>query len=115
MQRLVEKMNTHPRAVSVTIEANAGTDDPDNVAWPTPGDSFAGQGDGGGDAVVGTSNDVGGLLMRTTATYEISNAVVSIVKAATNVLPESFIALKCLGAMYPPTPIKANFFILWPF
>ena len=73
------------RAVAATIEAGAGTDDPDDAGWPTPGDSYAGAGDGGGDAVVGTSNDIAGLLMRTTGRYEVSDAVVSIVKSAINV------------------------------
>jgi uncharacterized repeat protein (TIGR01451 family) len=74
------------RAVSATIEANAATDDPNDPAWPVPGVSYAGQGDGGGDAVVGTSNDPSNLLNRTTATYEVSDAVVSITKSTITVV-----------------------------
>ncbi|MEM7077419.1 MAG: hypothetical protein AAF513_02210 [Pseudomonadota bacterium] len=74
------------RAIAQTIINQAGTDDPDAVAWPTPGTSYAGQGDGGGAAVVGASNDTANLLIRTTGRYEVSNAVVTVVKTAPTVL-----------------------------
>jgi len=75
------------RAVAQTIiTAIGGIDDPDDAAWPIPGVSYVGAGDGGGDAVVGTSNDITSLLMRTTGRYTVSDAVVSIVKTATNVV-----------------------------
>jgi uncharacterized repeat protein (TIGR01451 family) len=75
------------RAVSQTIiTATGGIDDPDDVGWPVPGASYAGAGDGGGNAVVGTSNDINNLLMRTVGRYQVSNAVVNIVKTAINVL-----------------------------
>lgn len=75
------------RAVAQTIiTATGGIDDPDDASWPVPGVSYAGAGDGGGNAVVGTSNDVNSLLMRTAGRYQVSDAVVSIVKTATSVL-----------------------------
>jgi hypothetical protein len=74
------------RAVAETIiTATGGIDDPDDVAWPVPGVSYAGAGDGGGNAVVGTSHDINSLLMRNTGRYQVSDAVVSVVKTATNV------------------------------
>ena len=73
------------RAVAQTIFTQAGTDSPEDVNWPTPGTSYPGQGDGGGNAVVGTSHDIGALLARTTGIYEVSNAVVTITKTAINV------------------------------
>ncbi len=75
------------RAVAETIiNGSGGVDDPDDAAWPTPGVSYAGAGDGGGDAVVGASHDIGSLLMRTAGRYEVSDAVVSIVKSATSIV-----------------------------
>lgn len=75
------------RAVAQTIiTALAGIDDPDDAAWPVPGVSYAGAGDGGGNAVVGTSNDINNLLMRTSGRYTVSDAVVSIVKSATAIV-----------------------------
>lgn len=74
------------RAIADTIISQTGIDNPDDAGWPSPGDSYAGQGDGGGQAVVGSSNDINNLLVRSTGTYEISDAVVSISKTATNVL-----------------------------
>ncbi len=74
------------RAVAQTIFTAIGTDDPDDPAWPAPGTSYAGAGDGGGNAVVGTAHDVNNLLMRTAGRYQVSDAVVGIVKTATAVL-----------------------------
>lgn len=74
------------RAVAQTIlDANAGLDDPDDPAWPVPGTSYATAGDGGGDAVVGTSADISNLLLRNAGRYQISEAVVSIAKNAVSV------------------------------
>ncbi len=74
------------RAISETIRTQAGTDDPDDAAWPVPGVSYAGLGTGGGNAVVGASNDVTNLLIRTTGRYQVSDAVVSVTKAALTVV-----------------------------
>ena len=74
------------RAVAQTIINAIGTDDPNDAAWPVPGDSYAGVGDGGGNAVVGTSHDINNLLMRSAGRYQVSDAVVSIVKTATAVV-----------------------------
>ena len=74
------------RAISETIINQTGLDDPDAVGFPTPGTSFAGLGDGGGDAVVGASHDLGTLLIRSTGRYEVSDAVVTISKSATSVV-----------------------------
>lgn len=75
------------RAVAETIiTATGGIDDPDDAAWPVPGVSYAGAGDGGGNAVVGTSHDITNLLMRNAGRYRVSDAVVSVVKTATNIL-----------------------------
>ena len=74
------------RAISETIINQTGLDDPDAVGFPTPGTSYAGLGDGGGDAVVGASHDLGSLLIRSTGRYEVSDAVVTISKSATSVV-----------------------------
>ncbi len=75
------------RAVAETIiTGTGGIDDPDDAGWPAPGVSYAGAGDGGGDAVVGTSHDVTNLLMRTTGRYEVSDAVVTIAKSAITIV-----------------------------
>ncbi len=80
------------RAVSTTVVAQAGTDDPAAPAWPAVGDSYAGAGDldevGGSNvtAVVGTSHDLGALLLRATGTYEVIAAVVELFKTAPTVL-----------------------------
>lgn len=73
------------RAVASTIITQAGVDNPDDAGWPSPGTSYAGQGDGGGQAVVGSSNDISNLLMRSTGRYEVADAVVTITKSATSV------------------------------
>ena len=70
------------RAVAQTILDQAGLDDPDAAGWPAPGTSYAGVGDGGGAAVVGTSHDIANLLMRRSGRYQVSDAVVSITKTA---------------------------------
>ena len=74
------------RAISETIINQSGVDDPDAVGWPTPGTSYAGLGDGGGDAVVGASHDLGSLLVRTTGRYEVSDAVVTVAKSAITIV-----------------------------
>ena len=88
------------RAVAQTIINQAGTDDPNDVSWPTPGTSYAGFGTGGSNAVVGSSHDSGNLLLQTAGRYQVSNAVVTIVKsvlsvvdpfAGTSVVPGSII------------------------
>ena len=73
-------------AVSDTIITQSGVDDPDAGGWPSPGDAYAGLGDGGGDAVVGSSHDTGALLVRSTGTYEIADAVVTVNKTVTTVV-----------------------------
>lgn len=80
------------RAVSTTVIAGAGTDDPADANWPAVGDSYAGAGDldevGGGNvtAVVGTSHDLGNLLLRAEGTYQVIAAVVSLAKTVAAVL-----------------------------
>ena len=74
------------RAISETIRTQAGTDDPDDVAWPTPGTSYAGLGTNGGDVVVGNSHDIANLLVRTTGRYQINSAVVTLTKTVDSVL-----------------------------
>lgn len=74
------------RAVAQTVIDQAGTDDPNNASWPLPGTSYAGLGDGGGDAVVGSSYDLGALLLLSTGRYQVSNAVVTISKSVLSVL-----------------------------
>ncbi|XOV82296.1 MAG: hypothetical protein ACFHXK_15710 [bacterium] len=67
------------------IDATGGLDNPDDPSWPVPGTSYAGLGDGGGTAVVGTSADINALLLRNQGRYQVSEAVVSIDKSAVNV------------------------------
>lgn len=80
------------RAISLTIITQAGTDDPNNGAFPTVGTAYVGQGDldalGGGNvtAVVGTTHDLLNLLLRAEGSYQVSAAVVNLIKAAINVL-----------------------------
>lgn len=74
------------RVISETILNQAGTDDPDAAAWPIPGTSYGGLGDGGSDAVVGSSNDFNNLLIRTTGRYQVSNALITINKSVISVL-----------------------------
>ena len=74
------------RAISATIINQTGITDPDDGGWPAPGTSYAGLGDGGGDAVVGSSHDTSNLLVRTTARFEVAAAVVTITKSAVSVL-----------------------------
>jgi len=74
------------RAIAQTIITQAGVDDPNLPAWPTPGTSYAGAGDGGGAAVVGSSNDINNLLVRTAGRYTVSDAVVAINKSASAVV-----------------------------
>jgi len=74
------------RAVSETIITQAGVDNPDDAGWPTPGTSYAGLGNGGGDIVVGTSHDTSNLLMRTTGRYQVSDAVINVTKSSITVL-----------------------------
>lgn len=91
------------RAVSTTLIGQEGLDDPTLPAWPTPGTSYAGLGDGGGALVLGTSHDVNNLLLQSTGRYEVANAVVSVVKTAvavvdpfggTTVVPGSIISYR---------------------
>lgn len=74
------------RAVAQTVIDQAGTDDPTAGGWPTPGTSYAGQGDGGGNAVAGLSHDINNLLLRSTGRYQVSAAVVTVTKSATGVV-----------------------------
>jgi uncharacterized repeat protein (TIGR01451 family) len=80
------------RAVANTIFANAGTDDPDNVAFPDPGEAYAGAGDadenGSGNvtAVVGTTVDSANRLIGDEGIYRVTAAVVSLVKTSTTIL-----------------------------
>ncbi len=74
------------RAISETIITQSGVDDPDAGGWPVPGTSYAGVGDSGGDAVVGSSHDLTNLLVRTQGRYEVSDAVVSVTKTVLSVL-----------------------------
>ncbi|MEQ8690462.1 MAG: hypothetical protein RIC89_06445 [Pseudomonadales bacterium] len=74
------------RAIADTIITQAGVDDPDTAGWPVPGTSYAGFGDGGGNAVVGSSHDPGNLLVRTTGRYEVADAVVSVNKTVVSIL-----------------------------
>ncbi len=73
------------RAVAQTVIDQAGTDDPGAAGWPTPGTSYAGLGDGGGDAVVGSSYDSGSLLLLNTGRYQVSNAVISVTKSVLSI------------------------------
>ncbi len=76
------------RAVANTIFANAGTDDPNNAAFPGPGDAYAAAGDpdesGAGNvtAVVGTTHDSANLRIAARGTYRVSAAVVNLVKTS---------------------------------
>ena len=80
------------RAVANTIFTNAGTDDPNNPAFPVPGDAYAGAGDadesGGGNvtAVVGTAHDSTNLIITDRGSYRVSAAVVSLVKTSTSIV-----------------------------
>lgn len=74
------------RAVAETVINQAGTDDPSNGAWPNPGTSYAGLGNGGGDAVVGVSFDTGALLLTGSGRYQVSSAVVSVTKTVLSVV-----------------------------
>jgi uncharacterized repeat protein (TIGR01451 family) len=80
------------RAVSTTVIAQTGTDDPASPSFPVPGDSYGGAGDpdenGGGNvnAVVGTSFDVNNLILRTSGTFRVTEATVTLDKAVTQVI-----------------------------
>ena len=77
------------RAISNTVFALAGTDDPAAPAFPAVGTPYAGAGDldenGGGNvtAVVGTSYDLLNLVLRGEGIFQVSAAVVTIVKTNT--------------------------------
>jgi uncharacterized repeat protein (TIGR01451 family) len=80
------------RAVSTTIIAGAGTDDPSDPAFPVPGSAYAGAGDpdeagtGNVTAVVGATQDVNNLLINAEGRYVVSSAVVSLTKTPSNVV-----------------------------
>lgn len=78
------------RSVSVTVVNQSGTDDPASGLWPPVGTQYVGAGDpdtGGGNvtAVVGTSHDLGALLLRAQGTYQVSDAVVTVTKTVMGV------------------------------
>jgi fimbrial isopeptide formation D2 family protein len=79
--------NVALRSVANTVVSQAGTDDPANPAFPSPGTTYAGAGDpavGGGNsnAVVGSSYTSGALLLVATGTYRVNAAPVTLTKAA---------------------------------
>ncbi|MDA1073349.1 MAG: hypothetical protein O3A63_01130 [Proteobacteria bacterium] len=80
------------RAIATTVIAQTGTDDPASGSFPVPGDSYAGAGDlgenGGGNvnAVVGTSHDTGNLILRTSGTFRVTEATVTMNKSVTSVV-----------------------------
>ncbi|MBV1906046.1 MAG: hypothetical protein KUG75_08205 [Pseudomonadales bacterium] len=79
------------RAVSSTLIAQSGTDDPNNAAFPAVGTQYVGAGDqdvnGGGNvnAVVGTSHNLALLLIRARGVFEVSAALVTLVKNAVSI------------------------------
>ncbi len=73
------------RAIATTLIAGAGTDDPANPVFPTPGTSYPGAGDGGVDAVVGASYDTSALAVRAEGTLLVSAAVVAIDKSVVSI------------------------------
>jgi uncharacterized repeat protein (TIGR01451 family) len=78
------------RAVAVTVFGNSGTDDPASPTFPPPGTNYVGAGDpasGGGntDAVVGNSYKSDALLIVAQGSYEVSGALVSLNKVATQI------------------------------
>ncbi len=82
------------RAVANTIVSATGTDDPGAPAFPAPGVTFAGLGDpseagGNVDAVVGNAHDQANLLLRATAVYEVSAAVVQLAKSVVAIVDSS--------------------------
>jgi len=80
------------RAISGIIFAQSGTDDPNNVGFPSVGTQYAGQGDldengaANVNAVVGTSHNLALLLLRDSGIYYVSAALVSLVKSVLSVL-----------------------------
>jgi uncharacterized repeat protein (TIGR01451 family) len=80
------------RAVANTIFAAAGTDDPNDAAFPDVGDAYVGLGDldenGGANvtAVVGTSHDAANRLFLAQGSYRVSAAVVTLTKSAITAL-----------------------------
>lgn len=80
------------RAVSTTLFAQSGTDDPNNAAFPGVGTQYAGVGDldelGGANvnAVVGTSHNLANLLIRARGVFEVNTALVTLVKSVVSVV-----------------------------
>ncbi len=74
------------RAVAVTVFNQAGTDDPGDPAWPLPGTAYAGLGNGGGDAVVGVAHDNTNLVLLADGRFQVSAAVLAVVKTVLQVL-----------------------------
>ena len=80
------------RAISVTVFDQAATDDPNDPGFPVVGTQYAGEGDldenGGANvnAVVGTSHNLALLLLRDRGVYDVSAALVTLVKSVISVL-----------------------------
>ena len=78
------------RAVAVTLANAAGTDDPADGAFPTPGTTYPGAGDpaaGGGnsDAVVGASYAIAAALFQALGTYRVTDALVALNKTVVSI------------------------------
>jgi uncharacterized repeat protein (TIGR01451 family) len=82
--------NLSLRAVSLTVYAQAGTDDPASASFPAPGTTYAGLGDpatGGGttNAVVGSSYGSAATQLLAQGSYRVSSALVSLAKSVVSV------------------------------
>jgi len=80
------------RAISITVFNQAGTDDPNDPGFPAVGTQYAGVGDldengvANVNAVVGTSHNLALLLLRDRGIYDVSAALVTLVKSVVSVL-----------------------------
>ncbi len=80
------------RAISTTVFAQAGIDDPDDPGFPVVGTQYAGAGDldevgaANVNAVVGTSHNPALLLISARGIYDVSAALVTLVKSVVSVL-----------------------------
>lgn len=80
------------RAISTTVFAQAGTDDPGDPGFPVVGTQYAGEGDldengaANVNAVVGTSHNPALLLLRAQGIYDVSAALVTLAKSVLSVL-----------------------------
>jgi len=74
------------RAISATLTAQTAADDPNDPTWPVPGTAYAGLGDGGSDAVIGTTHQAANPLILNSGQFQVAAAVVAVSKTAVAVV-----------------------------